>query len=116
MLTGLETKRIIHRFDCNFCQGRDPIDPAGAQKDESGSAASAVFEDVDRPEQVVLDQLAAAGYAVDTGQNAGIGRCVDDPVDLRQGLEVGRAADIAVKEPDPEFLQDACGYARFRAG
>ena len=78
--------------------------------------AFAVFEHVEGADQVVLDELAAAGAAGHAGQHAGVGGGVDDPVHLRQGLEVAGVTDIPVEKPDPLILQDVRGSARCRAG
>ncbi len=62
----------------------------------------AVFEHVDRARQVVLDELAAGGLAVDAGEHARVGRGVDDHVDGGQRLEVGREPDVGVVDGDAE--------------
>ena len=48
----------------------------------------------------MLDDLAAAGTAVDAGQNAGVGRRIDDPVGVAGRLQIAGAADVAVPDAD----------------
>ena len=59
--------------------------------------ARAEFQNVDGSEQVVLDQLAAAGFSVDAGQHAGIGGGIENPIATSDGFEVARAANIGVE-------------------
>ena len=38
------------------------------------------LDPVDRPNEVVLDQLAAAGLAINPGENAGVNGSFDNPI------------------------------------
>ena len=51
----------------------------------------------------MLEQLAAAGLAVNPGQDAGIGGGVDHPIDRADCLQVAREAHVAVTKLDAEF-------------
>ena len=84
---------------------RDGVDAARAEENETGAVVFAVFEEVDRAAEVVFDELARAGFAVDAGQDARVGGGVDNPVHGWQGLEIARGAEIGVNNFDPEFFE-----------
>ncbi len=67
----------------------------------------AVFEEVDGAAEVVLDELAAPVVAVKTCQDAGVRGGVDQPVGLREGVDVAPDAEVGVAEGDARFLQAA---------
>lgn len=91
---------------------RDGVDAARAEENETGAVSLAVFEEIDRAAEVVFDELARAGFAVDAGEDAGVGGGVDDPVHGWQGLEIARGAEIGVDNFDPEFFEfGAIGFA-----
>ena len=53
----------------------------------------------------MLYELTGAGFAVDTGEHAGIGGGVDDPVDGGQRLEIAGGAKIGVEDFDAKFFE-----------
>ena len=79
---------------------------AGAERLEAERRGVHVFQ--------VLDELAAAGFAIDAGENAGVGGGVDDPIDGREGFEIGGDADLAVK--DSNAFEGERAPIGFRAG
>src|SRR5581483_9044241 len=81
------------------------VDAAGAQEDEACLVPLAVFEQVQRAIQVVLDQLTAAGTPIDAGEDTWIGGGINDPIGRRQAVEVGGGAHIAVADVDSERAQ-----------
>ena len=83
-------------FDGQRAQGRNRIDAARAQEDESGTDALAIFEHVDGAGEIVLDQLTAARPAVDAREHAGIRRAIDHSIDSGNRFEITRGTDVAV--------------------
>src|SRR5688572_8589836 len=65
----------------------------------------AIFEQVDGAEQVVLNELASAGFSVHPGKHAWIGRSIYHPICRRYRLHVCRAADIRVHYRGAELQQ-----------
>ena len=53
----------------------------------------------------MFDQLAARNAAVDSGENAGICRPVDNRVEFRERFEVRGRTKIAVKNDDADALE-----------
>ena len=84
---------------------RDGVDAARAEENETGAVSLAVFEEIDGAAEVVFDELARAGFAVDAGEDAGVGGGVDDPIDGREGFEVAGGAEVAVEEFDADFFR-----------
>lgn len=91
-------------FDGERGEGRDRVDAARAEENEAGAVGLAELEHVDRAAQVVLDELAGTGLAIYASEDAGVGGGVDDPIDGREGFEVARGAEVAVKEFDADFF------------
>src|SRR5687767_9806397 len=67
----------------------------------------AELEHVERADQVVFDQLAAARATVHSGQHAWVGGGVHDPVHGTETLEVGRESQITVTHANPKRRQGA---------
>ena len=65
----------------------------------------AVFKDINQARQIVLEQLAAGDSRPDSSQHAGIGGCVDDPIDFGQSLKIAGGANVAVGELHAELAQ-----------
>ena len=63
----------------------------------------------------MLDELAARGVAVDTGQDTWVCRGVYNDVDGWQRLKVGRHADVGVVELDAERANDRAVLLASRA-
>ena len=53
----------------------------------------------------MLDELAGTCFAIDAGEDAGVGGGVDDPVDSGKRLEIAGGAEVAVEEFDADFFQ-----------
>ena len=83
------------------------MDAAGAEYGESTAPLLEQLQHVDRPNEVVLDQPAAAGLAGHPGEDTAVGGSFDNPIAARRGFEVARAADAAMIELDAKFPQDA---------
>jgi len=72
----------------------------------------AVFEEVDRAGEVVLDDLARTGATVNAGQHAGIGGGIDDEIARRQRLEIAGCTHVGMKKLHADFFQfEAVGFA-----
>ena len=67
---------------------------------------AAVFEDVHRSSQVVLDDLAAGATVVDASEDAWIGCGVDHDIGARQRLEVRCQTYVTVMEVDAKCAED----------
>ena len=52
----------------------------------------AVFEQINRPHQIMLNDLTTARYAINTGKDARVRRCVDDPIGPGQSIDVAGSA------------------------
>ena len=91
----------------NGGQGANGIDPAGAEHGEAAAPLLHQLQHVDRADEIVLDQLAAAGLAVHAGEHAGVGGRLDDPIAAGQRLQVAGIADVAVMELDAVLAQGA---------
>ena len=65
----------------------------------------AVFKQVDRANQVMLNYLSAASCALDTRENAGIRGSVDDPIRLGQRVDVTCIANVGVVHKDTKIPQ-----------
>jgi hypothetical protein len=86
-------------------EGLDAVNARGAEHEEAGVSCSAKLEHVEGANEVVFEQLTAAGAAVESGEDAGVGGGVDEPVHVRQALEVAGLPDIAVKQADAKALE-----------
>src|ERR1700730_1493098 len=65
----------------------------------------AVFEQVNRPHQIMLDHLAAARCAINTGEDARVRCCVDDPIGPWQSIDVAGSAKVRVMQLDMKIVQ-----------
>lgn len=83
----------------------DAVNAGGAEHEEAGAASAAELEHVEGADEVVFEELAAAGAAVEAGEDAGVGGGVDDPVHVGEGLEVAGQADVAMEEAHTELLE-----------
>ena len=95
---------MVGDFDGERGERRDAVDATRREEDEAGAVGLAELEHVDRAAQVVLDELAGTGLAIDASEDAGVGGGVDDPIDGRKRLEIARGAEVAVKEFDADFF------------
>lgn len=73
---------------------RDGINPAGAQKDESGIPGFAEFEEIDCAVEVLVNEIAGVG-AIHASKDARVGRAVKDPVGHWKGLEKCAVANVS---------------------
>ena len=67
----------------------------------------AVLEDADRAREVVVDELARTGLAVDAREYAGIGRRIQHEVGGGQGVHGGNVAQVRGEHLDAELFQRA---------
>ena len=104
-LARIRHERMLSDHHGQRSQRGDRVDAAGAEQDEAGPAQLAVFKQVDGTAKVVLDQLTAAGSAVDPGQHACIGRGVDHPVGIRQFLEVAGGPQVGMEQARPQLFE-----------
>ena len=95
---------MVGDFDGERGERRDAVDATRRDEDEAGAVSFAELEHIHRAPEVVLDELARAGLAVDAGEDAGVGGGVDDPIDGREGFEVAGGAEVAVEEFDADFF------------
>ena len=63
-------------FDLNACQGTHGVDAARAEEHQARSGSLAELQEIERADEIMLDQLAAAGAPIDPGQHAGQRRSV----------------------------------------
>ena len=96
--------------------GADGVDAARAQEHERGAAAAAELQEVHRPEQVVLDELAAGGAPVHPREHARVRGGVHDRVDVRQALEVARQPQVGVPHLDAQVPQREPVHLAARSG
>ncbi len=96
---------VLVDFDGECGEGRDRVDAARGEQNKTGAVGLAELEHVDRAPEVVLDELAGTGLAIDASEDAGIGGGVDDPIDGGERLEVAGGAEVAVKEFDADFFE-----------
>ena len=109
---GSGAKGVLVNLDGESGEGGDRVDPTGGEKDEASAVSFAELEHVHCAAEVVFDELARAGLAVDAGEDARVGGGVDDPVDGGEGFEVARGAEVAVEELYSDFFQRvAVGFA-----
>ncbi|OQC22984.1 MAG: hypothetical protein BWX68_02975 [Verrucomicrobia bacterium ADurb.Bin063] len=102
---GARHKPVALRVHRNGRERANRIDPAGAEQGKATTPLLLQLQHVDRAHKIMLEQLAAAGPAVHTGQHARIGGRLDNPVAAGQGFEVAGDADIAMKQPDAQPAQ-----------
>src|SRR5580704_7009622 len=95
-------------------QRRDRIYSARAEQYEASMVRHAVFENIDKAPKIVFKQLATAEAALNSGQDARVSRCIDDPIRGRQNLEVARGSNVAVDKCDAEGTES--GTVGFRSG
>ncbi len=98
----IREERFLPDRDAQGGERGDGVNAAGAQKDETGAMATAILEEVNGANEVVVQQFPRAGHAIDAGKDAGVGGAIDDPVGLARRLEVRGKADIAGPDPDAE--------------
>ena len=67
----------------------------------------AIFQNVDRASEIVFEQLARAGFAVNAGQHAGIGGGINRKIGGRQSFKIRRAANIRMNY----FYAELCQFA-----
>ena len=96
-------------------EGRDRVNPTGAEQDHPGRLPFADFQKVYRSPEVVLQQFAAAGLAIHPSENAGIGGGVDDPIDATGLLEVLLPPDVPHPKLHPSRLDDGAVELTARA-
>jgi hypothetical protein len=60
----------------------------------------AELEQADGADQVMIQQLVGTGRTLDSGQHAGIGRCIEHPINGGDFGEVFRIADIPLNQSD----------------
>ena len=104
----IEHEGIVLHFERQARQRSDVVHAAAGEQNEAGVVPPAVFQQIDGALQIVLDELAAAGLAVDAGQHAGDGGGVDDPIAVGKRFEIAGAADIAVDHADAG-RHNSCG-------
>jgi len=95
---------VLVNFDGERGERRDAVDATRREEDEAGAVGLAELEHVHRAAEVVLDELAGTCFAIDAGEDAGVGGGVDDPVDSGKRLEIAGGAEVAVEEFDADFF------------
>lgn len=101
----IHPEALTIRDEGDVPEGLDAVNARGAEHEEAGVSRSAEFKHVEGANEVVFEQLPAAGATVESGEDAGVGSGVDEPVHVRQALEVAGLADIPVEQADAEALQ-----------
>lgn len=91
---------VIVDFDVQICERGDRIDPACGKEDKAGMPALAGFDQVDGTAEIVLNELAGTGFAIDSSKDAGIGGCINDPIKGAEGFKVGGDAEVTVQDLD----------------
>ena len=66
----------------------------------------AIFQQIDRAPEIVLDDLATGDTLRNPGKHTGVGRCIDDPVRGLECSHVTRAANIEMAQPHSQFLEN----------
>ena len=102
---GRRAKGVGDGFDGEIGEGRNRINAARAEQDETGAVLLAVLEHIDRADEVVVDQFAGGSFAVDTGEYAGICGRIDDEVDSGQTIHCSGVAQVSCDDFGPEFLE-----------
>src|SRR3954451_19565722 len=87
------------------------VDAAGREEDDEGAVAPRQLQAVVGAGEVGVDEV--AGVAVDPAHRRRLGRALYQRRQLRQGLQIGGLADVALDEPHPRLLQ--LGQIQFRA-
>ena len=101
----IHPESLTVRDEGDVPEGLDAVNARGAEHEEAGVSCSAKLEHVEGANEVVFKQLPAAGATVESGEDAGVGSGVDEPVHVRQALEVAGLPDIAVKQADAKALE-----------
>jgi hypothetical protein len=104
LLTELQVHGVVGDFDGERGERRDAVNAARGEKNKTGAVSLAELEHVDRAPEVVLDELAGTGLAIDASEDAGIGGGVDDPIDSGERLEIAGGAEVAVEEFHADFF------------
>ena len=82
----------IHDFDGECRQRGNGVDATGAQQDEAHPVSAAVFQQVDCPAKIVIEEFLSAGFSVHTGKDTRIGGAIKDPIG---GGKVGKILFVA---------------------
>ena len=80
---------------------------------KSGMSGAAVFKKIDGAEEIVFEELACAGFAVATSQNAGCAAASMTQSARGKGFKVAGHADVAMEQLHAELLskRTAVGFA-----
>src|ERR1700686_4339537 len=65
----------------------------------------AVFEEINCAYQVMLNDLTTARYAINTGEDARVRCCIDDPIGPGQSIDVAGSAKVRVMHLDVTIAQ-----------
>jgi len=70
----------------------------------------AQFQQIDRTDQVVVDQLPGTAAFGCASENRGIRSAVQNPVNRREGFDVVGLTDVSSSEINTQFLKDGFIY------
>ena len=111
---GARREPAALQTDRNCREPVDRVNPAGAQHQEPAPPLPRQLQQVGGADQIMLDELPAAGFAVHARQHAGIGGGIQDPVAGRERFQIARVANIPVNQPDSAPAKR--GPVQFAAG
>jgi hypothetical protein len=98
-----DDKSCLGRDQRQFAQRCDRIYPARRQEDDRGPMLTGVTETIDRADQVRVDQISIT--ACKAGLDGGLGRALDEQIQISRVNKVLTVADVAVAEFNPARSQ-----------